>query len=197
MRIRNFSILALALLVVGACGPGPESGSADEALPDVESRSPDSSGTSISGLYEVTGTTTELESGDEREISGTVILAQTGDRYTSTFNLRTMFPTPGGPLPAEVIGVGEGDVEGGTLSGSAETQIVVSTVPGVDSAFAFMPRNVSERIVSTTLAEVSPDGTVKIEIQSRSVPGGPAYAPTKTTLRGELVSTPESVQPLR
>jgi hypothetical protein len=197
MRIRNFSLLALALLLLGACGSGPEPGSANGALPEVEAGPPGSPGTSIAGLYEVTGTTTELESGDVREISGTLILAQKGDRYTSTFNLRTMFPTPSGSMPAEVIGMGEGEVDGGMLSGDAETQVVMSSVPGVDSAFAFMPRRVSDRILSSTLAEISPDGHLTIEIQSRAMPGGPNYSPTKTTLQGELVSKPGQVPPLR
>ena len=197
MRIQSFSLLALALLVIGACGSGPESGSANGALPDVAAAPAGPSGTSIAGLYEVAGTTTELETGDVREISGTLILAQRGDRYTSTFNLRTMFPTPSGLLPAEVIGMGEGDVDGGMLSGDAETQVVMSTVAGIDSAFALMPRRVSDRIRSSTLAEISPDGHLKIEIQSRSMPGGPSYARTKTTLYGELVSMPGQVPPLR
>ena len=197
MRARNFSILVLALLIGGACGAGPESGSANVAPPDIAAAPPAPGGTSVAGLYEVAGTTTEIETGDEREIAGTLILAQKGDHYTSTFNLRTMYPTPTGALPAEVIGLGEGDVDAGMLSGNAETQIVMSTVPGVDSAFAFMPRRVSDRIRSSTLAEISPDGHVKIEIQSRSVPGRQSYAPTRTTLHGALVSRPGSVPPLR
>ncbi len=152
--------------------------------------------TSIAGLYEVTGLTTELETGDQRKIAGTVILSQQGDRYTSTFSLRTMFPTPSGPLPAEVIGKGEGTIEGATLEGAAVTQVVMSTVRGIDPAFAFVPRRVSQRILSSTAVEISPDGRVQIEIQSQPAEGA-MYAPTTTTLMGALVAMPGTVPPLR
>ena len=92
--------------------------------------------------------------------------------------------------------MGEGEVRGRTLEGNAETQVVMSTVPGVDSAFAFVPRRVSERLLSTTVAEITPDGRVQIEIQSQPAPGA-QYAPSTTTLTGELVSAPGAVAPLR
>ncbi len=193
MRMMALPILAVALLALPACGSEPSGHSSD--TPPV-SAAPPIGETSIAGLYEVSGLTTELDSGDQREIAGTVILSQQGDHYTATFNLRTMFPTPSGALPAEVIGMGEGDVNGGTLSGIAETQVVMSMVPGVDSAFAFVPRRVSQRIVSSTLTEISPDGRVQIEIQSEPAPGD-EYVSTKTTLAGELVSAPRRVPPLR
>ncbi len=195
MRARALSILCAAFLFAPACGSGPENGEAGETAP-VGAVPPAYGETSIAGLYEVTGLTTELETGDQREVAGTLILSQQGDRYTSTFSLRTMFPTPLGLLPAEVIGRGEGTVEGRTLEGEAVTQVVMSTVPGVDSAFAFVPRRVSQRIVSSTAAEISPDGRVQIEIESRPAEGA-MYAPTTTTLVGALVVAPGIVPPLR
>ena len=190
MAIRALFMLSALLL-----GP-PGCGSEQQADPQAPVGAQNLGDTSISGLYEVSGLTTELETGDQREIAGTIIMAQEGGAYTSTFNLRTMFPTPSGALLAEVIGKGEGTIEGNVLVGKATTQIVMSTVPGVDPNFAFMPRRVSERIVSESITTIESDGTVRIEIRSDPVPGS-AYTPTATILKGELVSRRGSVAPLR
>lgn len=195
MRARALSILCAAFLFAPACGSGPENVEAGETAP-VGVAPPGFGETSIAGLYEVTGLTTELETGDQREVAGTLILSQQGDRYTSTFSLRTMFPTPSGPLPAEMIGRGEGRVDGRVLTGRAETQIVLSTVPGVDSRFAYVPRRVSERIVSSSVARLTPDGQVTIEIRSEPTQDSP-YARTSTILKGELVSGTSKAIPLR
>ena len=80
-----------------------------------------------------------------------------------------------------------GTVKGRKLSGTAETQLVMATVPGIDPGFAYVPRMVSTRITSTSIATVEPDGTVSIEIKSQPVPGA-EYAPTRTTLHGSRVS---------
>lgn len=191
MAIR--ALLMLSALVLVPLGCGSEQAAEDTPAPV---GAPAPSETSISGLYEVRGMTTEIESGDQREIAGTIIMAQDGDGYTSTFNLRTMFPTPSGALPAEVIGKGDGSIDGNTLTGKAVTQIVMSTVPGVDSGFAFMPRRVSERIVSASVTKIEPDGSVRIEIRSEPAVGS-AYSPTATILEGVLVSRPGTAVPLR
>ncbi len=137
-------------------------------------------------MYRVEGTTTVKGTGMEREIKGTVILAQEGNRYTSTFSLETTFPTEEGPIQADVIGKGEGRVEGTSLQGTAETQIVMASVPGIDSGFAFVPRYVGPRIVSTAMGQLEKDGTLLIEIESNPAEGED-YVPTRTTLRGTLV----------
>jgi hypothetical protein len=168
--------LLAAFGLAGGCG-GEET--ALEAAP--EATAP------IGGLYEVHGTTVGLESGHKREIAGTVILAEDGDRYTATFNLTTTYPGAEEALPAEVIGKGQGAIDGRTLRGSAQTQLVMATVPGVDPGFAFVPRMVSTRIVSETVTTIAADGTVSIEIENQPAPGE-SYAPTRTTLRGERVS---------
>ena len=41
-----------------------------------------------------------------------LILAQTGDDYRVSFHLTTMYPTEEGMLPAEVVGSGQGSVDG-------------------------------------------------------------------------------------
>ena len=135
MAIRALLMLSALLLVPMGCGSEQSVG------PPAPVSAANLGDTSISGLYEVSGLTTELETGDQREIAGTIIMAQEGGGYTSTFNLRTMFPTPSGALPAEVIGKGDGSIDGNVLTGKATTQIVMSTVPGVDSSFAFMHRS--------------------------------------------------------
>ncbi|MCP5070452.1 MAG: hypothetical protein GY946_28120 [bacterium] len=140
----------------------------------------------FSGMYEVSGLTVETASGNQREISGTIILAQDKGEYTSTFNLKTVLPSPDGPLHTDVIGKGEGVVDGTTLRGSARTQLVMSRVPGMDTAFAFAPRAVGARIVSTSVARLEDDGKLSIEIETKPEPGE-EYPPTRTTLRGSYV----------
>jgi hypothetical protein len=168
------ALLAAGLLGVG-CGQGAEPELSEaEALP-------------IAGRYEVRGDTVAVESGHKREIAGTIILAEAGDGYTATFELSTTYPGAEEALPAEVIGHGEGSIEGRTLRGTAETQLVMATVPGIDPGFAFVPRMVSTRIRSSTVATVATDGSVQIEIENQPAPGED-YAPTRTTLRGSRVS---------
>ncbi len=166
--------LVLAALLVLACGQGRQEPAAEseptEAVP-------------ISGFYEVTGSTVALAGGDSREIAGTVTLRETEQGYTATFSLNTTAPGSDEAMPAEVIGVGEGQIEGRTLLGTADTQLVMSTVPGIDPGFAFIPRSVSTRIRSSSRAEVAPDGAVTIQIENEAAPGQ-EYARTRTTLRG-------------
>lgn len=175
--MRATSLLAGMLLLLVGCGSGENGGGEEavEALP-------------IGGMYEVTGVTVARESGHRREIAGTVILATEGETYTATFNLNTTYPGADQALPAEVIGKGEGTIEGRTLNGRAETQLVMATVPGIDPGFAFVPRMVSTRVASNTTATVSPDGFVSIEIENEAAPGS-EYTPTRTTLHGSRVSS--------
>ncbi|MDJ0848275.1 MAG: hypothetical protein QNK04_07865 [Myxococcota bacterium] len=169
------AVLAAALLALGCSGgEQPEEAATGETVP-------------IAGLYEVRGVTVAVESGHKREIAGTIILAEEGGHYTSTFNLTTTYPGAEEALPAEVIGKGDGTIEGRTLKGTAQTQLVMATVPGIDPGFAFVPRMVSTRIQSTTVATVSPDGTVNVQIENEPV-AGEQYAPTRTTLNGRRVS---------
>jgi hypothetical protein len=141
----------------------------------------------IAGMYEVGGVTVDLESGSERKISGKIILNQQGETYTATFALDTLFPTERGNLEAEVIGTGTGNIDGRMLTGSAETQVIVSTVPGIDPGFAFVPRTTTKRIVSASVTTVAEDGSVQVEIESNPAQGE-VYSPTRTTLRGNRIS---------
>ncbi len=168
--------LALVLLAaswgLAGCGGGE---------PETAAKAPVAT---VSGTYKVEGTTIDKKSGAKRAISGTIILAQEGDRYTATFDLDTTYPTPDGNLPADVIGKGEGQIEGNVLKGTAQTQLVMGTVKGVDTAFAFVPRMVSARIRTTSVATLLPDGTIEVEIENQPAPGETQYKPTHTKLRG-------------
>jgi hypothetical protein len=144
----------------------------------------------LGGIYLVHGTTVEQETGQSREISGQVLLTAKGDAYTSTFNLETLFPTKEGPIHADVIGKGSGTIEGASLSGTAETQLVMAAVPGVDEDFAFIPRVLGPRIRSKASGHLEPDGTLVIEIESEGIEGE-RYAPTRTTLRGRPIPAEE------
>ncbi len=57
-----------------------------------------------------------------------------------------MFPTPDGSRNTDVIGKGEGTVDGSTLKGTAETQLVMATVSGIDPKFPYLPRVIGARI---------------------------------------------------
>ena len=178
MPTRLLRVPCAAALLALACDSGPAA--KPPPPPSVEAAP-------IAGMYEVKGTTVTLESGHTREIAGTVILADEGGHYTATFNLTTTYPGADQAMPAEVIGKGEGTIDGRTLMGSAHTQVVMATVPGVDPGFAFVPRMVSTRIESKTITQIASDGSVSIEIENTPAPGE-SYAPTRTTLRGTRVS---------
>ena len=183
-RLPALSFLVCAIALSAACDSGPKPGPVD-AVPPVAA-------IPIGGLYEVSGVT-RASTGDEREISGTIILAEEGDRYIATFNLTTLYPVGAETLRAEVIGKGEGAIDGRTLTGNASTQLVVASVPGVDPAFAFIPRTVSTRIQSTSVTEVAADGGVVIEIKSQPAPGE-QYESTRTKLTGRRVSAARTVE---
>ena len=172
----QLSHLGLALVLATACG-----GAHDDAIGEVDA-------VPIAGQYEVSGTTIEAGTGSKREIAGTVILAEDGDEYTATFHLATAFESASGAMPAEVIGNGSGLIEGRELRGTAETQIVVSTVPGIDPAFAFIPRITSTRIVSNSVSSIEADGSVVIHIENKPA-AGEDYASSRTVLRGIRTST--------
>src|SRR5215475_4173116 len=142
----------------------------------------------IPGMYKVEGATVDKASGERRDIGGTVILAVDGDSYTATFHLATTFPGSGtDPIAAEVIGKGEGKVVGRKLTGTAHTQVVVASVPGVDPNFAFIPRQVSTRIISDSVTTIARNGSVAIQTDSRGEEGE-HYSPTKTILKGQRIA---------
>ena len=179
MERRSSVSLAAALVAALACGGEEKREAAVEAQGEE---------VPIPGMYRVEGATVDKASGERRDISGTVILAVEGDEYTATFHLATTFPGSGTePIAAEVIGKGEGRVEGRKLTGTAHTQVVVASVPGVDPNFAFIPRQVSTRLISDSVTTIARDGSVVIQTESRGEEGE-NYAPTKTTLKGQRIA---------
>jgi hypothetical protein len=176
MIVRSSRALPAVFLFVLGCG-GQEAEVAEGQVETVP----------IPGRYEVRGTTVAIESGHKRAIAGTIILAEQGGLYTATFDLTTTYPGAEAALPAQVIGKGEGTIEGRTLKGTAQTQLVMASVPGVDPGFAFIRPQVSTRLVSTTVATIAADGKLSIAIENQAEEGE-EYAPSRTTLRGSRVS---------
>lgn len=143
----------------------------------------------ISGLYEVEGFTIDTPTGaNKRAIGGKVILKQEGDTYTATFELDAEIPG-GSQYEATVIGNGEGSIDGRTLTGTADTQLVESLVPGVDPGFAYIPRSVTTRITSTSRVEITPEGeaVMTIENQGAEVDNEYIYVPSKTRMTGRRI----------
>jgi len=175
---RSLAPGALAALLL-ACGSGeaPVAEDSREALPAAP----------LSGTYRVSGTTVDEATGAERGVSGTVIVIAEGDGYTSSFDLATTLHAGGTPQKAELVGRGEGRVEGRRLTGTAETQLIVALVPGVDAGFGLLPRMATTRILNRSDATIAPDGSVTIEIESDPAPGE-EYSPTRTILRGRRVA---------
>jgi hypothetical protein len=167
-------IVLLAVATTWSCGPGDRGEPAgDETV-------------RVAGRYQVRGMTTDPSSPDKRRIEGIVILAEQGDRYTATFELKTNWPIEGGFTDAQVVGVGEGRIEGNKLTGTAQTQLVISSVPGVDTGFAFIPRMVTTRLVSESVATLTSDGAVTIDIENRGA-DGEDYRATRTRISGHRI----------
>lgn len=176
MIARSSRALSAIILLVLGCG------GQDEKLAEDQIQV-----TPIPGRYEVRGSTVAIESGHKREIAGTIILSEEAGRYTATFDLATTYPGAEAALPAQVIGKGEGTIEGRTLRGTAQTQLVMASVPGVDPGFAFIRPQVSTRLISNTVATIAADGNLSIAIENQPAEGED-YAPTRTTLHGSRVS---------
>ena len=161
--------LAAPSILLAALAPAASAGPADPAPP-------------ASGLYEMTGVTIDRTTGIQRPIYGTIVVKVEGGRYTTHFELATLFPGSRATA-AQVTGTGEGRVEGARLVGEAHTHLAVTTAPGVDVGFAYVPRQVSPRILSKSTATFFADGSVRAEIENAPEEGS-EYAPTKTTLVG-------------
>jgi hypothetical protein len=142
---------------------------------------------SFAGLYRVSGYTTVRRSGQQRRIRGTVIIARSAenapDPYTATFDLETEFPTPAGPVRADVIGSARAVAAQQALAGTAETRILMASIPGLDPSFPWIPGRLGPRVVSKFKMEPAPtEGGFRIEIETEGAPGE-QYDPTRTTLR--------------
>jgi hypothetical protein len=174
------ALLAILAPLFFACGPAeaPESGTEPAAaLAPLD----------FEGRYEVTGVTIDQTTGAQRPIHGTVLLSEEDDgaRYSSHFELWTLYPGSDS-VAAEVVGTGEGDVVERRLEGTASTTLVISSAPGVDTGFAFIPRLVSQRLSSTSTATFE-HGAVSIQLENLPAEGEVDYTPTRTMLVGYRV----------
>lgn len=181
---RTAALLALGLVLCTA------SGCKDQSAAPVDPAAMDP--IEVTGRYQMSGVTTTPGSDEKRKISGIMRIEQAGELYKASYEFKTKFPAKGGPMDADVIGVGEGQVQGRSISGTARTQIVVSSVPGVDTNFAFAPRTVSARIVSSTTGEFDPEGMLVIEIESHA-DEGETYQSTRTRMRGRRIGDLKSL----
>ena len=163
-------------------GSGCEPAASPGGAGSVEAAPPPAGG--FVGAWEVKGLTEDLRRGDSRRIEGKLVLNESGGLYSGKSELETQFPSEGGPVDAHVLGTATGRRDGDVLKGDAETQLVVATVPGVHTDFAFVPRQVGTRIESTWTARFRQDGTLIIELENRPAQGE-EYAPTRTTLYGK------------
>jgi hypothetical protein len=73
--------LCAALLVFSACDCGPQPATEESATAEA---------VPIAGMYEVSGSTIGPAPGSERDISGTVVLADKGETYSASFHLDTV-----------------------------------------------------------------------------------------------------------
>jgi len=183
--------IASAPFLVG-CGGERESTSTDRPNATRAAAFPDDSDP-FSGSYRVRGLTTDVVHGDTRRIQGIVVLTEKDGVYSSSSDLETKYPSAGGPVDAQVIGTGSGARSGDTVSGITHTQLVMSTVPGVDTGFAWVPRTVGPRLVSTWKAYFRRDGTLVVEIGNEPAEGV-EYSPTTTTLYGTRIEDPEAAE---
>jgi hypothetical protein len=141
----------------------------------------------FAGLFEVTGDTTVRRSGQQRRIEGRVIIARSAEGvaepYTATFDLETEFATPEGPIQADVIGSARAHPEPTGLTGTAETRILMASIPGLDPTFPWIPGRLGPRVLSKFTMTVG-DAPDRFEIAIESEPApGESYEPTRTRLR--------------
>jgi hypothetical protein len=146
-----------------------------------------------SGVYEMKGVTVDSATGTKRPIQGTIVVRVDGERYTTNVEFSTLYPGSEATA-ARVTGTGEGKVEGSRLVGESHTQLTVTSAPGVDVGFAYVPREVSPRIRSTSTASFFADGSVRVEIENVAEEGSD-YSPTRTSMTGNRRKEPAESKP--
>jgi len=174
--LRTGGFLSLALTLVLAA-----SVAAENAEPAVEPPE---------GLYEVKGATTVEATGEQRTAEGKFVLARDADgRFVTSFNLKTVLPTPEGPRAMDITGSGEGRFAEGVLAGTAEAQFLAAAIGGLDPQFAFIPGRLGPRIGSRfTMRPGADAGRYHVEIRSEGLgEAGHGYSPTHTVLEAVRV----------
>ncbi len=141
----------------------------------------------IGGRFDLRGWTTLSQSGERRAIAGNVIFDQRGADYTATYQLGTRITTDDGPRRASVVGRGSGHITGNVIEGSAETQLIFSSAPGIDVTVPYVPKRFGPIITQLVQGTVDESGELELRIEYRPVEGGPPEA-SSTVLRGRRVA---------
>lgn len=154
----------------------------------------------FTGVFEVDGFTVVRRSEERRPIAGTVIIAHREGpvAHVATFSLETELSGPDGSIEAEVFGSAEAERSADELHGTAETQLLLASVPGIDASFPFIPGRLGPKIVSSFQMTPDPEeaGSFRIEIENEAAEGQ-AYQRTRTTLRARrTAASPEAFREL-
>lgn len=150
--------------------------------PDVAAKEP----RYIGGRYQVHGTISVKDTGENRAIGGTLILDQRGPEFRTTYQLRTRVRTKDGLVRADVIGRGDGKVEGDKISGTAESQLITATVSGAHGATPYLPRLIGPILRQDASGSVDEHGVIRFELDYTPVEGGPTET-SHIVLYGERV----------
>ena len=145
----------------------------------------------LEGYYRAQGITVERAAGIKRRLAGVLIVSPARDGaggFALRFNFKTQISTPDGGVQADLIGTGDGRVEGGELRGHTETQVIWAAIPGIDPQFAFIPGRLGPRIRSTFSMRPGDEAEeFRAEVETVAAPGF-EYAATRTTMRLERIS---------
>jgi hypothetical protein len=142
----------------------------------------------VGGAWEVRGTITDVGSGDRRHVAGTVVIDQEDDRFRSTFHLIGTLDTPQGRRRAEVVGRGEGKVEGRVITGTVDSNVVTARLGGAGGVVPFVPKEWGPRTHNTVLGRLNDDGSVTFELHTPQQADGTGA--THTVIHGVRPETP-------
>jgi hypothetical protein len=140
----------------------------------------------IGGRYSVQGSITVKDTGEKRAIGGTLILDQRGPEFRTTYQLRTRVRTENGLVRADVIGRGDGRIDGNRIEGTAESQLITATIGGAHGATPYLPRRIGPILKQQANGSVDEHGVIKLELEYTPVPGGPVET-SHVILYGERV----------
>jgi hypothetical protein len=140
----------------------------------------------IGGRYAVQGTITVKDTGEKRAIGGTLILDQRGPEFRTTYQLRTRVRTEEGVVRADVIGRGDGRVDGDRIEGIAESQLITASIGGAHGATPYLPRRIGPILRQHARGSIDEHGVIKLELDYTPVEGGPTET-SHVVLYGERV----------
>ncbi len=151
---------ATALFMAMSLGCGfSNPGSFDEKAPVDGPKSP-------LGVFRVHGSVVDEKTGQSQPTHGFVSIRLRDGGWVSGYELETSFEREDGALAAELVGTGAGSLHGNPLHGTASTQLVMATIPGVSPKFALIPRSVGPRVAARTTLWMGDDGSIALEFAS-------------------------------